>query len=191
MNVAAHAAASGDRLRADCYRVLSRIFAAPPDAPLLRQLSEAGSGAGDELGTRWNALCAASAVDAAKPAEEYRELFLAVGAPKVFLYGSWHVTGALMGLPLVRLRSDLARLGLARTGQGNEPEDHFAAVLGVMALLADDGSDAQAEFFDRHLAPWYASLCDAIESRPEAVFYAAAAGFARAFLALDAALLGQ
>ena len=189
MSLAVPVASAEDRLRADCYRVLSRIFTAPPDAPLLRQLREAATGADDELGRLWNALCTASA--ATRPADEYGDLFLAVGAPKVFPYGSWYVTGALMGWPLIRLRSDLARLGLRRNGESKEPDDHFAAVLDAMALLAEGGGDAQREFFDRHLAGWYEAFCDAVEARQEAVFYAAAARFARAFLSAEAELLRQ
>ncbi len=191
MNLAAHSPSADDQLRANCYRVLARVFAAPPDGLLARHISGAATGADDELGRLWNALCAASAVDAAKLADEYRELFLAVGAPKVFPYGSWHLTGALMGLPLIRLRSDLARLGLVRKGEVKDPEDHFAAVLEVMALLAERGNGAQAEFFERHLGPWYEAFCDAIEAQQEAVFYAAAARFARGFLAAEAELLRQ
>jgi TorA maturation chaperone TorD len=180
--------ADEDRLRADCYRVLSRLFAAPPDTALLAGLAASASGTDDELGRSWNALCVAAGAGGA--AEEYADLFLAVGAPKVFLYGAWHRSGALMDMALVRLRADLARLGLARRVESREPEDHVAAVLEVMGLLVEEGDSAnQAEFFSRHLAPWYPAFCGVVEAQPEAPFYAAVARFGRGFLNAEDDLL--
>ena len=189
MSLVAHSPSAQDQVRADCYRVLARLFAAPPDAALLQRLRDSATGAEDELGRQWNALCAASATDEAAPAEEYGDLFCSVGAPKVFLYGSWYQTGSLMGRPLVRLRSDLARLGYSRKGEITEPEDHIAAVLEVMGLIVEGGSGAQGEFFRRHLAPWYEAFCQAVEAQPGSVFYAAAAHFSRGFLAVEGELL--
>ncbi|HTZ00547.1 MAG TPA: molecular chaperone TorD family protein [Rhodocyclaceae bacterium] len=191
MSLAAYSPAGEDQLRTDCYRVLARLFAAPPDLSLLQHLRQSATGADDELGRQWNALCAASVEEPARLADEYGDLFLAVGAAKVFPYGSWYLDGSLMGRSLVRLRSDLARLGLARKGEVKEPEDHMAAVLEVMGLLVEGGSGAQAEFFDRHLAPWYEAFCDAVEAQAEGTFYRAAAGFARRFLAVEAEMLKQ
>src|SRR6185369_9026700 len=43
----------------------------------------------------------------------------------------------------------------------------------------------QREFFAAHLQPWAAALCDAIAAHPKARFYAALAGFTRAFMSVE------
>lgn len=176
-----------DALRADCYRVLARLFAAPPDAALLGSLAAAASGSDDALGEAWNELCAlamrvgADETAIARLTAEYSELFFGIGEPKVMLYGSWYQTGSLMDAPLARLRDDLARLGFERDPDVREPEDHFAALLEVMALLVAAGRAAQSEFFQRHLASWQMRLCQRLEAE-QSEFYRAAARFARGFL---------
>ena len=189
-------AAADDQLRADCYRVLARLFAAPPDAALLDSLAAAASGSGDALGEAWNELCALAArVGAGETAiasltQEYTELFFGVGEPRVMLYGSWYQTGSLMDTPLARLRDDLARLGFERDPAVREPEDHFAALLEVMALLAAARRAAQIEFFQRHLASWQTRLCARLEAETSE-FYRAAARFARGFLDGENQLLAR
>lgn len=185
-----------DRLRADCYRVLARLFAGPPDAALLESLAAAASGSDEALGAAWNELCALAArvgageTAVARLSDEYTGLFFGVGEPKVMLYGSWYQSGSLMDTPLAHLRDDLARLGFEREPQVREPEDHFAALLEVMALLVAAGRPAQADFFRRHLASWQARLCMRVEAEPSE-FYRAAARFARGFLDGENELLAR
>ena len=176
-------------IRANCYRVLARLFAAAPDAGLMAHLADSASAApSGDLGESWNALCAEAAKVSAGGtaagdalAQAYTEIFCAIGEPRVMLYGSWYLTGALMDAPLARLRTDLAQLGFERQPEVTEPEDHVAALCEVMAELITAGSPAQAEFFLRHLAPWYGRLCAALAAE-ESGFYRAAAEFARSFL---------
>jgi TorA maturation chaperone TorD len=184
---AAPMAVSNDQVRADCYRVLARLFAAPADAALVTALANAAGGTDDELGRAWNGLCALAAKVGAddtaldRLADEYSGLFFSVGEPRVMLYGSWYQSGSLMDAPLAGLRDDLARLGFERDPQVREPEDHFAALLEVMAMLVADGHTEQAEFFRRHLAPWYAHLCQRLEA-DSSEFYRAAARLVRGLL---------
>ena len=83
-------------------------------------------------------------------------------------------------------------LGLSREEGVNETEDHFACVCEVMRyLIAGDDVEVanltqQQKFFSTHLQPWGMALCDAIEQHPQARFYAALAGFVRAFLSVEA-----
>jgi TorA maturation chaperone TorD len=44
----------------------------------------------------------------------------------------------------------------------------------------------QRDFFAAHLQPWVPALCDAIAAHPKARFYAALAGFTRAFASVEA-----
>lgn len=184
-----------DQVRADCYRVLARLFAAPPEAGLLADLQQSASGAEDDLGRLWNALCKACDGDLAilvpQISAQYEALFTGIGETPVLLYGSWYQTGSLMDFPLARLRTDLARLGYARGPEVKEPEDHLAALLEVMAMLVTEGDAAQVEFFSRHLAPWYLKFCARLagEANGKSEFYRAAANFACGFLDVEAELL--
>lgn len=184
---------SGEQVRADCYRVLARLFAAPPDAALLATLSTSASGADDTLGQLWNELCKVDAGESVRLADEYAALFTSVGEPRVFLYGSWYQSGSLMDTPLADLRTDLTQLGFARQSEVREPEDHFAALLEVMALLVTQGNPAQHAFFARHIAPWYLKFCArlAAEANESSEFFRAAANFACGFLEGEAELLAS
>ena len=44
----------------------------------------------------------------------------------------------------------------------------------------------QQKFFSAHVQPWVTQMCDAIEAHPKARFYAALAGFTRAFVSVEA-----
>ena len=44
----------------------------------------------------------------------------------------------------------------------------------------------QQAFFSTHLQPWVPALCDALQAHPRARFYAALAGFTRAFAGVEA-----
>ena len=134
-----------DLARADYYAVLSRLFFAPPDETLLTTLADAGNVAEQgALPAAWNALCAAAGTSSAESAkEEYDALFVAIGKPRVVLYASWHLTGFMMEKPLAKLREDLAELGLARSADILEPEDHFAALMDIMRHLLLDAARRQ------------------------------------------------
>ena len=183
-----------DLARADYYAVLSRLFFAPPDASFLSTLAAAGDA--DRQGalpSAWNALCAAAGSASAESAkEEYDALFVAIGRPAVVLYASWHLTGFMMEKPLAKLREDLAELGLARSKDILEPEDHFAALMDSMRHLLLDTARTDTErlalqqrFFSSHIATWYESLCDAIYAQLESRLYRSAAEFVRAFFELE------
>ena len=64
--------------------------------------------------------------------EEYDALFGGIGKPDIFLFGSHYLSGFLNDKPLVQLRNDLDRLGLARTEATYETEDHIACLFEVM-----------------------------------------------------------
>lgn len=177
-----------DLARADAYAVLARLLFAAPDAAFVASLHQAERPGTGGLTAAWNALCAA-ATDAAAIAAEHERLFVSIGKPLVALYASWYLTGFLMEKPLAQLRDDLAALGLARQAGQSDPEDHMAGELDVMRhlILADHGTTAQADFFRRHLAPWYGDFCTALLAVPEADFYRAVAQFMRAFLEMESA----
>ncbi len=187
---------SEDLARANCYAVLARLFQAPPDASLLAALAgsvDASENADAALPKAWNELCAAAAGETVDSVgAEFSALFVAIGRPKVVLYGSWYQTGFMMEKPLAALRDDLAALGLARHGEVRESEDHFAALLEAMRHLTGDMSRTEEErlalqhkFFLAHIDPWSEKLCTALDVAAEARLYRAAAKFARVFLSLE------
>ncbi len=182
--------------RAEVYGVLAALFYAPPSPELMAQLRVAvteAPAAGGFLEEPWRQLVgSARELSDAQVADEYDALFGGVGKPDVMLFGSYYLSGFLNEKPLAQLRGDLAALGLSREEGVNETEDHFACVCEVMRYLiaGDDVAVAnltqQQKFFSTHLQPWGMSLCDAIEQHPQARFYAALAGFVRAFLSVEA-----
>lgn len=188
-----------DLARANFYAVVAGLFALPPDAEFLQALAAAGEAAGgqpDSALTRALRELGQAAREAApeQVAEEYGELFLGVGKPKVVPYGSYYLTGFLHDKPLADLRSDLAALGLGRARGVHETEDHFAALAEIMRhLVVDDTLDqerrdaVQQHIFHRYLRPWYAAFCEALAGAEEARFYRHAAHFARVFLDLESA----
>jgi len=91
----------------------------------------------------------------------------------------------------VVLRDDLRRYGLERAEGITETEDHLATLCEVMRYLiaGDDVAVArigeQRAFFQRHLAPWVDTACDAVLQHPRAALYADVAGLAKAFFDVE------
>jgi TorA maturation chaperone TorD len=182
--------------RAEVYGLLAHLFYAPPGEELHSQLRVAVTEApvrGAFLERAWGEVVAAARrLDAAAVADEYAALFLGVGKPEVFLYGSFYLAGSLNAKPLVTLRSDLRALGLERPEEISETEDHLASLCEVMRYLiaGDDvgvsNLGAQQRFFNAHLRPWVEPFCDTLAAHPRADFYRALAGFSRDFFAIEA-----
>jgi TorA maturation chaperone TorD len=181
--------------RAEVYGLLAQLYYAPPDADLLAALRVAvteAPAAGAFLEEPWReVIAAARALDDAAIDSEYQALFGGIGKPEVYLYGCHYITGFLNDKPLVRLRSALDALGLARDEAMADTEDHVAYLCEVMRYLiaGDDVAVAnltrQREFFAAHLQPWMDAMCDALAAHPKARFYAAVAGFTRAFISVE------
>jgi len=181
--------------RAELYGLLARLWYAAPDAELLAALQVAPTeapAAGGFLEEPWRALVgAARACDAAALRNEYDALFGGIGKPEVYLFGSHYLSGFLNDKPLVQLRHDLARIGLAREASMPETEDHIACLFEVMRYLIA-GEDvgvanlsAQQAFFSTHVQPWLPALCDTVAQHPQARFYAALAGLTAAFAQVE------
>lgn len=196
-----------DLARADLYGLLATLFFRAPEADLLQRIaaappdpagdadadpSDVQAAASSALTQAWRRLVArAGQTTAAQADDEYTELFIGVGKPEVFLYGSYYQAGFLNEKPLVVLRDDLRRYGLERAEGITETEDHLATLCEVMRYLiaGDDTAVAHIEeqraFFQRHVAPWVDKVCDAVSQHPRAAFYADAAGLAKAFFDVE------
>ena len=123
--------------------------------------------------------------------DEYDALFLGIGKPEIFLFGSYYLAGFVNEKPLVALRDDLAEFGLARDEALGETEDHIACLFEVMRYLiaGDDlavcNLEQQRRFFRAHVQSWLEQMCDAIESHPRAEVYRFVAAFTRAFVQVE------
>ncbi len=107
---------------------------------------------------------------------EYDDLFIGLVRGEVLPYASYYLTGFLNEKPLALLRRDMARLGIARTPDVQEPEDHIASICEMMAGLIRGrfggpvGLTAQREFFAAHLAPWAEHFFGDLEGAKNARF---------------------
>jgi TorA maturation chaperone TorD len=181
--------------RAELYGLLSLLLYAAPSAELLGQLQVAvteAPDAGGFLEEPWRELVAsARSLNHDQVVAEYNRLFGGVGKPEVYLYGSHYLSGFLNEKPLVKLRDDLAALGLGKGEGMSDTEDHVAYVFEVMRYLiaGDDVAVSnltqQMSFFSQHLQPWVSPMCQAIQAHPQAVFYARVADFTAAFMGVE------
>lgn len=181
--------------RAELYGLLAQLWLGPPDEALLQQFRVAVTQApqtGGLLEAPWEQLVAAMrATDAAAAATEHEALFMGVGKPEVFLYGSYYLSGFLHEKPLATLRADLATLGLTKDRDRGETEDHVAYVFEVMRYLiaGDDAGvcnlEQQRRFFRAHVQSWVEALCDAVDAHPRADTWRAVAGLTRAFVQVE------
>lgn len=185
-----------DEARAGLYALLSRLFAAPPDALLLEAIAMADhwtEEGDDPLASAWNRLVMASgAMDVDAATQEYTDLFVGVGKCAVNPHGSHWIAGFMMEKPLADLRTALARLGLAREPGVTILEDHLAAVFETMrVLIAGRGARppspaaTQHAFFAAHVEPWVFICCNAIEQCSIANYYRCVAEFGSRFLAVE------
>lgn len=191
----AQAVREEDRARADFYALIARLFYAGPDAGLLAAIAGAdeiaGEGENASLALAWKALTtAAAAMDAEAAKEEYDRVFVGTGKAEVTPYVTGYLSEPTKENQLVRLRAELAELGLGRAAGVAEYEDHFAGLCEVMRHLIFFGPDVavqkQKSFFLRYLAPCYAIVCDAVTASPNTNFYRFVARFTKAFLDVEA-----
>ena len=183
-----------DEFRAAEYALLAVLLGRAPDADLLRRLRTM-KGDSTELGlARVTLSDAAAKADETTVTREYFDLFIGVGRGELLPYASWYCTGFLHERPLARVRSDLEALGIERTGERAEPEDHIAILLDVMAGLArgelahaasPDALAVQKKFFDDHIRPWALRFFADLETTKRADFYRAVGLYGRLFLELE------
>lgn len=188
--------AEEERARAGYYALLARLFYSGPDAALLASIAGADELGGEgPLAQAWNALAAAAgAADAEAAALEYDEVFVGTGKAEVTPYATYYLTETGREKLLVRLKSDLAAMGLAKAGGAREPEDHVAGLLDVMRHLILQGSDdvalqKQRLFFERFIEPFYPRFCSAIAASDKASFYKHVGGFTRALFIVETEVL--
>jgi TorA maturation chaperone TorD len=178
--------------RADMYGLLAMLYFNPPQAPLLDAIAASASQGDSTLGEAWmNLVDACRQMDESRIHDEYHQLFFGVSKPDVMLYGSYYQSGFLMEKPLAELRADLSALGLVRSENIEESEDHVASLFEVMRVLIlfsespEVSLSKQKQFYAAHIQSWIALLCDAIEHHPQADFYRNVANLTRQFTDIE------
>jgi TorA maturation chaperone TorD len=178
-----------DAARAQEYALISTLLARAPDAQLLARLAQL-RGDATPLGMAHVALAEAAAeADAARVEREYFDLFIGLGRGELLPYGSYYLTGFLHERPLARLREDLGKLGIARTEDEVEPEDHAAILCEIMSGLASrrlpapPGSDRM--IFENHMAPWIGRFFADLEYAAGANFYRRLGSLGRVFFDIE------
>lgn len=183
-----------DRARADFYGLIARLFYAGPDADLLAALGAAdeltGEGVNVALAQAWSSLiAAATAMDAEAAQAEYDSVFVGTGKAEVTPYAAHYLAESNKENVLVRLRAELAAMGLARHPDTAEMEDHFSGLCEVMRHLIffapDVAVQKQKSFFMGYLSSSYAGFCMAVVASPNTNFYKHVARFTRAFLDME------
>ncbi len=169
--------AEEDRVRAECWRLLGRLLAAPPPPELLDAVGRMLGGQG-AFGAAIDALAAAARGAEAEAANrEYHDLFIGLARGELVPYASYYRTGFLYDKPLAKLRADMERLGIASADNASDPEDHIAALAEMMAGLigGDFGPPAdlatQKQFYGTHLAPWAPRFFTDLEKAEAARLY--------------------
>lgn len=181
-----------DQARADFYGLFARLLLNPPDAPLLDALA-ASAALGDDsadqpLDAAWAKLSlTARLLPTVQVIDEFNALFVSTGAPKISPHGSIYLAGFLHEKPLAQLRADLARLGLGRRPGARETEDHLGALCETMRQLIVRRSplSVQQEFFEQHIASWYAQCLKHVHQAQGAQFYARVAELADSFFLIE------
>lgn len=188
--------AAEEAARADFYALLGRLFQAAPDGPLLANLAAAQplpSDGDPGLARAWQQLAdASSAMDAAAALDEYEALFGGVGKSEVSLYAGFYAGAAAIDHPRVRIRADLAGLGLAPAAGSTEPEDHFAAIFDAMRVLIAGGAgrgpatvEEQRRFFEAHVQPAVGKFLAAVARAAKSNYYRKVAALGAAFFSIE------
>jgi len=178
-------------MRADSYALLAVLLRREPDDALLDSFAVAlhdGTEFGEAIG---ELAAAASAHSAEAVADEFHALFIGVGESELKPYASYYLTGFMYEKPLAKLRAALADLGIAKSDDTVEPEDHIAALceamcalimgeFGAPVLLAD-----QKRFFDAHVRPWASLFFRDLEQSPSASFYRPVGRLGQLFMRIE------
>ena len=185
----------GDAARAEIYRLLGGVLAAPADRDMLDLLLDIDT---RQSGTTpmtivWQSLqAAAREADADQLNEEYFNLFIGLGRGELVPYASFYLHGFLMEKVLASLRKELTALGFERQEGISEPEDHVAALCETMGMIISESRlsfEEQAAFFRTYIASWMGEFYADLLTARSAGFYRAVAQLGQQFLEIESQYL--
>lgn len=178
-----------DRARAQEYALLAMLLTQSPDASFLSRLAGL-RGDASSIGMAHIALAeAAGRTNAERVSREFFALFAGLGEGALLPYASHYLADTLYGRPLVRVRETLDGLGVEKTPERTEPEDHAGFLCEIMAGLAGGGiaarDGADRDFFARHLSSWIRRFFVDLEGKISADFYASVGKLGRTFIDIE------
>lgn len=163
--------------RAHLYRLLARLLGAPADQELFRLLQDL-DGDDSPMGQAVAALSdVAARMSMEEAAQEYHDLFIGVTQGELVPFASYYLTGFLHEKPLLDLRNSMDELGIARTEDVAETEDHIASLCEIMhgMITGEFGKPIsladQFRFFEDHLSSWAGKFFEELEAAKSARFY--------------------
>lgn len=186
-----------DAARAGIYGLIARLFYAPPDEGVLGQLlhSTAFEASQEPIALAWRELVEAGrTVFPVVLENEHTELFVGTGKAEITPYLTHYTIKYATDNPLVELRQQLIRWGMARRESVNEPEDHIAGICETMRFaiaVQHRSEEEQKSFFEHFLYRGGIAFCDAVSASPKAAFYRRVAGFSRAFFEVEHEAFGM
>ena len=183
--------AEEERLRAELYQLLARLLSAPPDQQILQQVAGL-TGDESDLGGGITALARVARITTPQAAtREFNTLFIGLARGELLPYGSYYLTGFLNEKPLATLRGHMAKLGIARSADVKDPEDHIASLCEMMAglITGQFGTSFsvadQEAFFNTHIATWAEHFFTDLEGAEGSLFYAPVGKIGRAFMRIE------
>jgi len=181
-----------DTLRANTYALLAALLRRQPDSQTLAELAELPADE-TEMGRALGALAAAARETTVEAVDdEYHDIFIGVGTSELTPYASYYLTGFVYEKPLAKLRLSMAALGIVKSDDVGEPEDHIASLCEMMCgLIAGGFGDPvalaeQRAFFDEHVAPWAERFFTDLETVSSARFYKPVGTIGSLFMRIEA-----
>ena len=185
------ALAAEDGMRADLYSLVGCLLFVTPTADTLQKIQSL-TGDRTEMGGAFVALsklAATTDVDTART--EYDGLFIGMGRGELLPYASYYLTGFLNEKPLAKLRNSMGELGIARSDNVKEPEDHIGSLFEMMAGLivgrygAPLDTAGQREFFNAHIEPWAGHFFKDLETADLSRMYQPVGTIGRLFIEIE------
>ena len=177
--------------RARLYRLLSRLLGAPADEELLSFLRNL-EGDDSPLGQGLAALSdVAARVSVGEVAQEFHDLFIGVTKGELLPFASHYLTGFLNEKPLAELRDAMNTLGIARSEDASEPEDHIASLCEIMhgMIMGEFGKPVsladQFQFFQNHVENWSIKFFQDLEAAKSARFFMSIGLIGRLFMEIE------
>ena len=91
----------------------------------------------------------------------------------------------------VSIRDDMKKIGISRSTNNSDPEDHIASLCEMMSGIITNrfytalSFKQQNDFFATHLGPWAKHFFDDLTAAEYSVFYAPVGSLGKAFMEIE------
>ena len=170
---------------------MARLLGAPADAEFLGMLTGL-KGDDSPLGQAVAALSeVAKNVSLEEAVDEYNALFIGVTKGELLPFASFYLTGFLNEKPLAELRQAMDQIGVQKSEDASDPEDHIASLFEVMHGIITgkfgrtDSLTEQFKFFDNHIGNWAPKLFEDLEAAKSARLFMPVGLIGKLFLKIE------